>query len=296
MNVDRVTLKVIPDPSTQAQALLNGEIDYLQYAPFDWIDRMQRDAHLTIMGFGGLQMFQGNYRVNAATGPFADPAVRRVLWKLVDQKTVQQAIGIPEGDYLDSCHSYWMCNTVLSTDAGAAAAHYSIADAQAELKQTAYKGEAIVVLVAADNPVIAAAASVLEDNLKKAGFTVDEQDMDWGTVLVRRAKRDGWSLFPVYSSGFDQGSPLTHFYVVNNCADYAGWSCDARVTALLSQFAHAATLEDRRRIAAEIQTVEYETVPSVMWGQFTEPAAYNKRLTGLVQSSIPVFWSVDKAK
>ena len=63
--------------------------------------------------------------------------------------------------------------------------------------------------------------------------------MDWGTVLARRAKRDGWSLFPVYSNGADMASPLTHFYITNNCGDYPGWSCDATITALLAAFAKA---------------------------------------------------------
>ncbi len=296
VNIDRLVLKVISDASTQAQALLAGEIDYLQYAPFDWVDRLQHDGGLKVIGFGGLQMFQGNYRVNAASGPFSDPAVRRVLWKLVDQAAVQQAIGIPPEDYVKVCRSFWMCNTPLSTDAGSSAAQYSIEAAKAELKQTGYKGEPVVMLVASDNGVTSAAGTVLADSLKQAGFTVDMQSMDWGTVLVRRARKEGWSIFPVYSSGFDQGSPLTHFYVVNNCVDYAGWSCDPRATPLLAEFAKAGTLGERRRIAAQIQEAEYDSVPSVMWGQFTEPAAYSRRLTGLVESSIPVFWGVDRAK
>jgi peptide/nickel transport system substrate-binding protein len=295
VNIDRLTLKVIPDSATQVEALQSGEIDYLQYVPFDWLPRISSDHSLTLMGFGGIQMFQGNYRVNAASGPFSDPAVRRVLWKLIDQNATQEAIGIPPGDYLPECHSFWMCNTPLSTTAGTEAAKYSIDDARAALKQTSYHGEPVVVLTASDNGVITAASSVLVDNLQKAGFIVDDQVMDWGTVLARRAKKEGWSIFPVYSSGFDQGSPLTHFYVVNNCVDYAGWSCDARVTKLLPELAKATTLEEKRKIAEAIQRVEYETVPSVMWGQFTEPAAYRTSLTGVIQSSIPIFWGLDKA-
>jgi peptide/nickel transport system substrate-binding protein len=30
-----------------------------------------------------------------------------------------------------------------------------------------------------------------------------------------------------------------------------------------------------------------------MWGQFTVPAAYRTTLTGLIQSSFPMFWNVD---
>ena len=294
VNIDRLTLKVIHDPATRVAALQAGEIDYLQYVPFDFIPTLSKNPALTLMGFGGVQMFQGNYRVNAASGPFADPAVRRVLWKLVDQTATQEAIGIPKADYVADCPSFWMCNTPLSTTAGSSVAHYSIADAKAELQKTKYHGEPVIILTAGDNDVIPAASLVLQAALQKAGFTVQNQTMDWGTVLARRLKKTGWSIFPVYSSGFDQGSPLTHFYVVNNCADYPGWSCDPRVTKLLGQFAGAATLDDRRKIAADIQRVEYETVPSVMWGQFTEPAAYRKVLTNLIQSSIPLFWQVDK--
>jgi peptide/nickel transport system substrate-binding protein len=89
-------------------------------------------------------------------------------------------------------------------------------------------------------------------------------------------------------------SPLTHFYVAANCADFPGWSCDERVTPLLKAFAQAETLEERRKIAEQIQAVEYESVPSVMWGQFTVPTAYRSTLVGLIQSSFPMFWNVDK--
>ena len=77
----------------------------------------------------------------------------------------------------------------------------------------------------------------------RPGFTVDEQTMDWGTLLQRRAKKEGWSMFAVYSNGADMSSPLTHFYASANCADYPGWSCDERITPLLKAFAQATTLE-----------------------------------------------------
>jgi peptide/nickel transport system substrate-binding protein len=113
-------------------------------------------------------------------------------------------------------------------------------------------------------------------------------------LLARRAKKEGWSIFAVWSSGFDLGNPLTHFYVANNCVDYPGWSCDPRVTKLMPEFAAAETDEQRRAIAAQIQEADYDSVPSVMWGQFIDPSAYKTSLKDFVPSSIPVFWSVSK--
>lgn len=102
-------------------------------------------------------------------------------------------------------------------------------------------------------------------------------------------------MFPVYSNGTDMFSPLSHFYVANTCNDYPGWSCDNRIPSLMKSFTQAPTLEERKRIAAEIQTIAYELVPSVMWGQFTIPAGYRGNLKNLIQSDYPMFWEVEKS-
>jgi peptide/nickel transport system substrate-binding protein len=295
VKIDRLTLRVM-DNITGASALRKAEIDYLQYVPFDLIGQVEGDPNIKIMALGGLDQFQGNYRVNAAAPPFDDPAVRRVLWKLVDQKSVLEAIGIPEKYRLDNCPSYWMCGTKLETKAGSEVARFSIDAAREALQKTAYHGEPAIVMELGNSPTQLNASLVLVDALKKTGFTVDERVMDWGTLLQRRAKKTGWSLFAVYSNGADMFSPLTHFYVSANCADYPGWSCDERVTPLLKAFAHAATLPEQRQIAEQIQVAEYDSVPSVMWGQFTVPTAYRTALTGLIQSSFPIFWSVEKTE
>jgi peptide/nickel transport system substrate-binding protein len=293
VKIDTLTLKTM-DNITGASALHAGEIDYLQYVPFDLIGQMKADKQVRMMALGGIDMYQGNFRVNAAFPPFNDPAVRRVLWKLVDQKSILEAIGIPPEFRLDDCKSFWMCGTPLSTDAGSSAAHFSIDEAREELKKTEYNGEPVIIMELGNSPTQLNASLVLVDAMKKAGFTVQEQTMDWGTLLQRRAKKDGWSIFGVYSNGVDMSSPLTHFYASANCVDYPGWSCDTRISPLLKAFAQADTLDGRKQIAAQIQVLDYETVPSVMWGQFTVPTAYSTRLTGLIQSSFPMFWAVEK--
>jgi peptide/nickel transport system substrate-binding protein len=292
VKIDHLVLHVMPDTSTQVSALLLGEIDYLQYVPFDWIDRLEKSPAIKLIGLDGLGAFGGSYIINHATGPFADPAVRRVLWKLVNQQAVLAAIGVPSNFSRVDCKSYWLCGTPFSTDAGSSVAHYSIDEAKAELAKTSYKGEKVIVLEWPDNPTHMAASAVLVDGMRRAGFTVEEQPMDFATLLARRTKKEGWSVLAMWSYGFDLGNPLTHFYVANNCVDYPGWSCDPRITDLIPKFAAAATDGQRRQIAAQIQEAAYDSVPSVMWGQFVEPGAYKASLQNLIQSSIPVFWSV----
>jgi len=145
-----------------------------------------------------------------------------------------------------------------------------------------------------NSPTQMNASLVLVDAMRKAGFTVDEQVMDWGTLLQRRVKKDTWGLFAVNSNGVDMSNPLTHFYIAANCADFPGWSCEPRMKPLVADFVKADSDAERRRIAAEIQALAYENTPSVMWGQFTAPHAYRTNLTGVIESSYSMFWELDK--
>jgi peptide/nickel transport system substrate-binding protein len=293
VKIDRLVLRVMPDQSTGANALMVGEIDYMQYLPFDMLPLLEKERGVKLMGLGGLHQFQGNFRLNHAAPPFDNPAVRRVLWKLADQNATLTAIGVPDRYKAKSCPSFWMCGTPLSTDAGSAAAKVDLAAARAELKAAGYKGEPVIILEVAGS-ISQTAARVLAQNMRDVGFTVEEQPRDWPTILARRAKKEGWSMFPVYSNGTDMFSPLTHFYVAASCNDFPGWSCDERIPKLLKAFTRAETPEDRKRIAAEIQVITYELVPSVMWGQFSIASGYRADLKGLIQSSYPMFWAVDR--
>jgi len=151
-----------------------------------------------------------------------------------------------------------------------------------------------VIILEVAGSISQTASRLLVQNMRDVGFTVDQQPRDWPTVLARRAKKDGWSMFPVYSNGTDMYSPLTHFYVAATCNDFPGWSCDERIPALLKAFTKATTAEERKRIASDIQVAAYDLTPSIMWGQFTIPAGHRGDLKGLIQSSYPMFWEVDR--
>ncbi len=294
-HLDQVIFRTVPDGATATSALQSGEIDFLQYVPFDLLPLLERNRQVTVQGFDGMHAFQGYIRLNHAAKPFDDPEIRRVLWHLVDQTTVLTALGLPDRHMRPDCRSFFMCGTPYETTAGGEiGANPSIEAAREALKKTRYAGEPIVILQATDIDAPRVSSEVFADLLRRAGFTVDLQATDWGTVLARRARKEGWHAFGVHASGFDLSSPLTHFYIANNCNDYAGWHCDARLDPLLDAFARAEGVEERRRIAAEISKVAFEITPALMWGQLAQPAAYRAGLRGVIPSSIPVFWNAQK--
>ena len=63
---------------------------------------------------------------------------------------------------------------------------------------------------------------------------------------------------------------------------------------LVADFVKAPDAATRKSVADRIQALAYANAPAVMWGQFTVPSGYRSSLSGLVESSFPMFWQVDK--
>lgn len=235
-------------------------------------------------------------RTNAASGPFADPAIRRVLLRLVDQAEVMAGFGLSDR-YARSCNAFFICGSPYESAAGTEPMRQpSIEAAREALRQTRYAGEPVIVLVANDLEAAKISSEILADRLRRAGFNVDMQVMDWASVLARRTRREGWSVFGVHALGVDLHSPLTNSVIGFNCtnATTGGFHCEEALTPLFAQFAAAPTLEARQAIAARMQEIVYGQAIAVPWGQFAQPAAYRAQLTNLIPSAIPLFWNVEK--
>ncbi|WP_229681343.1 ABC transporter substrate-binding protein [Neoroseomonas lacus] len=294
--IEALDIRVIPDGATAVSAMRTGEIDYIQYAPFDLLGQLERDRRVRVQSFTGLEQFTGHYRTNAASGPFADPAIRRVLLHLVDQSEVMAGMGLSDR-YSRTCNAFFICGSPYESAVGTEPMQRpSIEAAREALRQTRYAGEPVIVLVANDLEAPKISSEILADRLRRAGFTVDMQVMDWASVLARRTRRDGWSVFGVHALGVDLHNPLTNSVVGFNCTNAltGGFHCQEALTPLFAQFAAAPTLEARQALAAQMQEIIYGQGMAVPWGQFAQPAVHRVQLENLIPSAIPLFWNVGK--
>lgn len=79
MHIERTEFVSLPDPAVRATALVAGEVDYLEYAPLDFVERFQRDRNLVVMERPGLGQIMGAMLINNTQPPFNNAAVRRAL-------------------------------------------------------------------------------------------------------------------------------------------------------------------------------------------------------------------------
>ena len=93
-------------------------------------------------------------------------------------------------------------------------------------------------LVPTDFPTLNGLSEVAADTLRKIGFNVDAQSMDWGTLVQRRAKKDapeqgGWNIFCTTWEGLDVSVPGSHQPLRGNGTDgWFGWASSPKREAL----------------------------------------------------------------
>lgn len=294
VNFDRLELVVIRDAQTQLNALIRGEVDVVtapaaeQYATL----RTQTGIQLVDLTPAGSQLF---LRFNHVSKPFDDVKVRRAaMVALGQEEMLKTQVGVPGA--MRYCASVWPCGTPLASDkTGFFDGKANPAKAAGMLKEAGYDGTPVVLLRPTDVPGITKLPLVAKQQLEAAGFKVDLQQMDWGSLLARRTKKNAWSAYMSWWAAVDVSNPLVAA-TANATGEkgWAGWQDDQPIEQMKLQFVQATSLAEQKRIAEKIQLRMIETASYVPLGQFALPAAASKNLSGFVPSDAQVFWGIKK--
>jgi peptide/nickel transport system substrate-binding protein len=297
--VDRVEWRAISDHQQAVNALLAGEIDYIEAMPHDLLPLVKDDANVKLVNWNPLGN-QYAFRPNHLHKPFDNPKIRQALWYAFNQKDfVDAVIGNPE--YYKTCKALFVCGTALGSEKGMEGLLESnMNKARALLKEGGYDGTPIVLMHSTDLQVLTNLAPVAKSLMERAGFKVDMQSMDWQSVVARRAKKDppqagGWHAFLTSWVSADILNPVMTAYLNAGC-DKAlfGWPCDAEMEKLRDQFARETDPAKQKAIAEAVQVRNTEVTTHIHLGQWYAPGAGRKNLSGFLTAPAPVFWNVEK--
>jgi len=295
--VDRVEWTTIPDQATAASAMQTGEMDWWEQAPADLVPTL-----------GGLKTriadptgFIGCLRMNQLQPPFDNPAIRQVLLRIVDQTDFMQAVTGTDPKLLHVPTGFFCPGLPMASDVGLDVLTSQRDDAAAKkaLAAAGYKGEKVVLMGASDFPSLKALADVAADMLTRAGFNVDYQLMDWGSVVQRRAKKEpvaqgGWSAFCTFWAGLDQANPAVSAFLRGTGQNATiGWPTSEKIEALRDQWLDAPDTAARKTLADDLQRQAFIDLPYLPLGQYFNQTSYKPSLTGVLDG-VPVFWNVKK--
>ncbi|HWP14279.1 MAG TPA: ABC transporter substrate-binding protein [Xanthobacteraceae bacterium] len=299
VKVDRVEWLAISDQQQAINALLAGELDYLEAPSHDLIPLIKADKNVKLVDYNPVGL-QYTFRPNHLHPPFNNPKIRQALWYAFNQKDfLDAAIGDPT--YYKTCKSEFPCGTAMSSDAGMAGLLESNFQKSKDLlKEAGYDGTPVVLMHSTDLQVLTNLAPVAKSLMEKGGFKVDMQSMDWQTLVARRAKKDppnagGWNAFLTAWVSADILNPVMAGFANAGC-DKAmfGWPCDEQTEKLRDQFARELDPAKQKEIAAAVQKRNTEVTTHLFLGQYYLPAAMRKNIDGVPIAPVPVFWNVEK--
>ena len=301
VNVDRVEWVIIRDPQTQFNAIKAGEVDWVEQPAFDQISSLKATADVRLDDFAvaGLAFI---IRFNHLHKPFDNPKIRQAAMVAMGQEAfLKTQIGVP-GLYR-YCPSIYPCGTLYSSDkTGYFTGIANPQKAQQMLKDAGYDGTPVTLMRPTDLASIAKIPLVAKQQLEAAGFKVDFQQMDWASLLARRAKKDapangGWNAFLTAWTAGDLENPLGQA-MLNARGDkgWFGWQDEPRIEQAKDKFARATTVAEKKKIAEDIQLLAMETATHAPLGQYQSPSVVRKNISSLVpvNAGVPVLWGVKK--
>ena len=297
VKVDRVEWRAISDHQQAVNALLAGEIDFIEQPPHDLLPLALADANVKYVDWNVLGN-QYTFRPNWTAKPFDNPKVRQALMYAFNQEDFLKAV-VGDAKYYKVCNAYFPCGTPLSSDKGLEGMLKSdFKKAQDLLKEAGYDGTPIVLMHSTDLAVLTNLAPVAKSLMEKAGFKVDMQSMDWQTLVARRSKKDppnagGWHAFLTSWVSIDITNPIFAGFM-NSACDKAmfGWPCDEGIEKLRDDFARETDPAKQKAIAEAVQVREGQVVTHIPLGQWYLGAAMRKNVDGMLEAPAPLFWNI----
>jgi peptide/nickel transport system substrate-binding protein len=299
--VDRVEWKMIPDAATAANALATGEVDWLEMPLPDLLPILTHAPNV-VTGRIDDWGFISQLRPNHVVAPTDNVQIRRAILAAIDQKEVMEAMmgSDPSGVILPQGFLVTGKPEVDTAGMEAFTHRRSPADLKAMLTDAGYQGERLVMLHTSDQPFYNAASLVVADQLGRVGMKIDDQVMDWGTVLQRRGSKapldkGGWSLFVSVTPVPEYRDPLLGSLLRGNGKDaWIGWPTIPRIEAAYNAWLDSDDETQRTKLEREIQLAAFEAVPFIPLGRYMPRAAWSKGISTPGKGPAPTFWNVSK--
>ena len=184
------------DPFSAAAALRKGEIDWWENPPRDLVDQVGDDPNITVVPHYATAI--GVMSFNHLHPPFDNPAIRRALRGAVDQAEAISAIAGTDRENWRDGVGLFATGTPFANDVGIEVLRSprDYAAVKQALGHAGYKGEKIVAICPTDVSELGNLTRIGAEQLRRAGMNVDLQEIDFGTVVRRRANqgppRQGW--------------------------------------------------------------------------------------------------------
>ncbi|WP_424811536.1 ABC transporter substrate-binding protein [Roseococcus sp. YIM B11640] len=286
-HMERIEWHILPDPATQAAALQQGEVDWLEYAPNDLLPLLRRARNVKVQVTDDSSI--SVLRFNHLTPPFNNPAIRRAVLGALDQSEFLTAAFTADRNLWRTDVGVFLPNTPMANDAGLDVLRgpRDLDRVKRDLAAAGYNGEKVVVLQPMDLAYLKTMADVAVDMFRRAGMNAEAFSADWGTIVQRRASREpvergGWSAFVTGFSAAGLLDPVANLGLrATGNAAWFGWPTSEPLERLRREWMEAPDVPAQQAIARQIQTQFFHDVPYMPLGEYFRIIAHQRNLVDI---------------
>jgi peptide/nickel transport system substrate-binding protein len=285
VKVDRVEWRAISDHQQAVNALLAGEIDFIEAPPHDLLPLGLGDPNVTYFSWNPWGN-QYTFRPNWLSKPFDNPKVRQALFHAFNQEDFLKAV-VGDAKYYKLCHSYFPCGTPLASEKGMEGLLKSdFKKAQELLKEAGYDGTPIRWMSTKEYFYNYNAGVVFKQQLEAVGFKVDLQVMDWATLVKRRSDSKEYDVFVTGHPSYNH--PVLQVYLE---ASWPGWWANEEKDRIVNAIMGEPDPQKTNELVRQLQALQWQDVPCIKCGEAFALRSYRNNLKGYVDPPDMFFWN-----
>ncbi|MFD2925009.1 glutathione ABC transporter substrate-binding protein [Halobacillus naozhouensis] len=202
--LEKVTMKVVPEYSTAVSMLQTGEVQFVDAIPTEQLPRIESLKNVEVQKREGTPVYYLGFNMNKE--PFNNINFRKAVSHAINREAyVKQLNG------LGTKNESIIGPKVFGYDEGAADAGYSYDPEKAKqiIEENGFKGQQIT-LLAANRESYMKMAEIVQAQLTEVGLNVEIETMEWGTFLETTSEGNFQMTFLGWSNSTADGSELLY--------------------------------------------------------------------------------------
>jgi peptide/nickel transport system substrate-binding protein len=283
--VDEILFIPVPDVAVRLAGVETGEYHFAQQIKPDQYERIKGlpavEARI-VKPYGWITAVP-----NHKEGLMANKKLRQAFQAALDMEPIMgAAMGNKDFYRLDGAVGFPEQTLWYST---AGLAGYNQRDkekARRLLKESGYTGQPVRWITTREYDWMYKTALVSKQQLEEVGFKIDLQVLDWATLVQRRNKPE---LFDVFSTGFTFTADPA-LATALQCGWPGSW-CHEEKERLLQELARESDAKKRKALIDRIQTIFYDDVGRIKFGDYFLLDVIRKDLRGFRSTPELYFWN-----
>ena len=286
--LDEVVFIPTPEVSVRLDGVQTGQFDIAEQVSTDMYAQIkannQIESVITKPYWWPMAVF------NKKRFPFNDKKVRQAFVLALNMEPIMKAAftskefyRLDPGILFQEQKQWW-------TDAGKEMYNQgNVEKAKKLLQESNYKGEKIRWLTSKEYDFMYKTALVAQSQLKKVGFNIELQVVDWATIVQKRSNPEEYEIF----SGATTFTPDPGIWPCFD-SNWPGFWINSKKDELVANMNTEMDPTKRKEVWNELQKFYWDELPMVKFGDFFSLNVKSKNVKGLKSSAFPFYWNVWK--